>query len=403
MVKIRKKIYLDYAATTPVDKEVLKAMMPYFSLKFGNPSSNHSFGQEAIAAIDKAREKISRILNCQFDEIIFTGSATEANNLAIKGLVQNYNYTTFKRSSVSGRNKFHIISTNIEHESVQESLRELEKLGHKITHLKVNKDGFISVSDLENNIKNNTLFISVIYANNEIGTIQPVKEIGRLIEKINVKRKEQGLNRIYFHTDAVQALQFLECRPNWLKADLMTFSGHKIYGPKGIGALYVRRGTPLIPIITGGGQEFGLRSGTENIASIAGFAKAVELALKNREKRFKKILDLRNKLLNSIIKYNKDAKTNGSLLNRLPNNLNIRFPGVSNETLIIALDQAGAAVSVGSACSSGATTPSHVLTAIGLTEKQAKESVRITLGKDTTEKEIRKTAILINQKLKKLS
>ena len=356
MVK-NNKIYLDYAATTPVDKEVLKAMMPYFSDKFGNASSVHSFGQEAIAAIDQAREKIAKLLNCDFNEIIFTGSATEANNLAIFGIARNFqfpisNFQTNPKSQ-SLNSKLHIISTVIEHESVLEPLKEIEKAGHEITYLKVNKDGFISVSDLEKSIKNNTVLVSVIYANNEIGTIQPVKEISKLIEKINNKRKEQRLNRIYFHIDAVQAFQFLECRPDWLKVDLLTFSGHKIYGPKGVGGLFIRKTSPMgliVPIISGGGQEFGLRSGTENVASIMGLAKAVELAIKNKEARFKKIFNLRNQLLNYIIKDNKGAKLNGSFGNRLPNNLNIRFPGISNETLLVALDQKEVAVSAGSAC-----------------------------------------------------
>lgn len=410
MLKINKKIYLDCASTTPVDKEVLKVMMPYFFDKFGNASSVHSFGQEAMAAIDQSREKIAKLLNCKFEEIIFTGSATEANNLAINGLVKYLSENKYGLISANKRMPFHIISTTIEHESIHEPLRQLKEAGHEMTYLKVNKDGLISIFDLEKSIKNNTLLVSVIYANNEIGTIQLIKEIGRLLEKINQKRRENNLSRIYFHTDAVQAFQFLECRPDWLKADLLTFSGHKIYGSKGIGALYVRKNTPIYPIITGGGQEFGLRSGTENIANIVGLAKAVELSYKNRETRFKKMLNLRNKLLKSIMKYNRDVKINGSISfsnllgenNRLPNNLNIRFPGVSSETLIIALDQSGLAISAGSACSSRAMAASHVLTAIGLTDKKAKESVRITLGKDTTEDEIKKTIAIINQTVKKL-
>ncbi|MBI2635462.1 MAG: cysteine desulfurase [Parcubacteria group bacterium] len=389
-----KRIYLDYAATTPVDKEVLRAMMPYFSDKFGNASSAHSFGQEAIAAIDEAREKIAKLLNCRFDEIIFTGSATEANNLAI-----------LSASSASDRNlvkTMHFITSVIEHESVLEPLKELQKIGHEITYLPVNKDGFINIFDLEKMIKNNTVLVSIIYANNEIGTIQSVKEIGKLLEKINKKRLESGLSKIYFHTDAVQAFQFLECRPDWLKVDLMTFSGHKIYGPKGIGGLYVRKNSPISPVISGGGQEFGLRSGTENVAGIAGFAKAIELIFKNKEAQFKHILDLRDKLLNYIIKNNEEIKINGSISNRLPNNLNLRFPGVSNETLLVALDQAGVAVSAGSACSSRALSVSHVLKAIGLNEKQAKESIRITLGKSTNEKEIKKAAEIINKTIRNL-
>lgn len=385
-------IYFDYAATTPVDKEVLKAMAPYFSDKFGNPSSIHSFGQEAIMAVDKAREKITNLLNCDFSEIIFTGSATEANNLAIKGII----------TQRATRNIKHFITTKIEHESVHEPLKELEKLGHEITYLKVNKGGFVSISDIEKAIKNNTVLVSIIYANNEIGTIQPIKAIGKFIEKTNTKRKERGLNRIYFHTDAVQAFQFLECRPNWLKVDLMTFSGHKIYGPKGIGGFYVRYDTPLSPIITGGGQEFSLRSGTENVANIIGLAKAVELTFKNRGSGSARIVNLRNLLLKSIIQYNRDLKVNGSLLNRLPNNLNLRFPEISNETLIVALDRAGLAISAGSACSSRALGVSHVLKAISLSDKQAKESVRITLGKYTDRQEIKKAAEIINKTIKYL-
>ncbi len=388
-----KRIYLDYAATTPVDKEVLKVMIPYFSEKFGNASSIHSFGQEAIAAIDEARGKIAELLECQFDEIIFTGSATESNNLAIKGIVTQH----------VTRNTQHFITTKIEHESVLEPLKKLEIAGYNVTYLPIDKDGLIKISDLEKSIRNNTILVSIIYANNEIGTIQPIKEIGRWLEKINKKRQENGLSKIYLHTDAVQALNYLECRPNWLKVDLLTFSGHKIYGPKGVGGLYVRKGTPLSPIISGGGQEFGWRSGTENVPCVVGLAKAVELVFENREKRSRYILDLRNKLWKNIIKYSKIAELNGSLENRLPNNLNIRFSGLSNETLIVALDQAGIAVSAGSACSSRALAPSHVLTAIGLTERQAKESIRLTMGKGTTLNEIEKVAEIINKITKNLS
>ena len=403
--KTNKRIYLDYAGTTPVDKEVLKAMMPYFCSKFGNASSIHSFGQEAIAAIDEAREKIAKLFSCDFSEIIFTGSATESNNLAIKGLTANLSSRKDLRStgSIGADFKFHIISTKIDHESVLEPLKELERAGHKVTYLSVDKEGLIKISDLEKNIKNNTILVSIIYANNEIGTIQPIKEIGRWLEKINKKRQKTGLYKIYFHTDAVQALNYLECRPDWLKIDLLTFSGHKIYGPKGIGGLYVRKGTPLSAIISGGGQEFGLRSGTENVPHIVGMAKSIDLAIKNREKRSKYVLDLRNKLWKNIIKYNKDAKLNGSFSSRLPNNLNIRFSGLSNETLIVALDQAGIAVSAGSACSSRALAASHVLTAFGLTPKQATESIRITLGKNTTKEEIKKAAEIINKTVKKFS
>lgn len=406
MSKKINKVYLDYAATTPVDKEVLKEMLPYFSDKFGNSSSAHSFGQETMAAVDRAREKIAMLLNCDFSEIIFTGSATEANNLAIFGVARNFQ---FSASNLQKNTKYkisyakcHIISTNIEHESVLEPLKELEKIGCEITYLPVNREGFIKISDLEKSIKNNTVLVSVIYANNEIGTIQPIKEIGKLIEKLNVKRLEQHLGEIYFHTDAVQALNYLECRPDWLKIDLMTFSGHKIYGPKGAGILYARKNTPLLPIILGGGQEFGMRSGTLNAPYIIGFAKAFELVVKNREKYFKYVENLRNRLLNYIIKYNDDVQLNGAIRNRLPNNLNIRFPGISSEMLLMALDQNGLAISAGSACSSQALKTSHILTAIGLTEKQTKESIRITIGKNTTETEIKKASAIIDKTIKKL-
>ncbi|MDP2638891.1 MAG: cysteine desulfurase family protein [Candidatus Azambacteria bacterium] len=394
----KQKIYLDYAATTPVDGEVLKAMMPYFSEQVGNPSSVHSFGQEAMTAVDQARETIARCLCSNFREIIFTGSATEANNLAIKGLIHEY----CGRKTGEQRRVIHVISTKTEHESVLESLKELEKDGHEITYLPVDKRGLIKISDLEKNIKNNTILVSIIYANNEIGTIQPIKEIGKLLEKINKKRKENGLHKIYFHTDAVQAFNYLECHPDWLKVDLLTFSGHKIYGPKGIGCLYARTGVPISSIMTGGGQEFGLRSGTENVPCIVGLAKAVELVFKNKDKNCKKILDLRNKLWENFIIYNKGIELNGSLENRLPNNLNIRAAGLDNETLIIALDQAGIAVSAGSACSSRALGVSHVLTAVGLTPKQAKESVRISLGKNTTSQEIKTVSGIINKIIKQL-
>ncbi|HAJ44383.1 MAG: Cysteine desulfurase NifS [Candidatus Azambacteria bacterium GW2011_GWE1_42_9] len=390
MSKKNNKIYLDFAATTPVDREVLKVMMPYFSEKFGNASSTHSFGQEAIAAVDKARETIAQCFNCDFSEIIFTGSATEANNLAILGIVKNVQ-------------KFHIISTKIEHESVLEPLKELEKSGHEITYLTVDKTGLIKIADLEKAIKDNTILISVIYANNEIGTIQPIKEIGKLLEKINKKRKEGGLSKIYLHTDAVQAINYLECRPDWLKIDLLTFSGHKIYGPKGIGGLYIRKNSPLSPIIFGGGQEFGLRSGTENVASIVGLAKAVESAFNNKVKNFKKVSDLRNQMLADIIKHSgESAKLNGSPKSCLPNILSIRFSGLSNETLIVALDRAGVAVSAGAACSSRALAVSHVLIAIGLTPKQVKESIRISLGKDITAREIKMATEIINKTIQNL-
>lgn len=395
MILKKQKIYFDYAATTPVDKRVLEAMTPYFSDKFGNASSVHSYGQEAIAAMDNARQAAADFFGRDWHEIIFTGSATEANNLAIFGIARNFK---FQNPNV----KPHFITTNIEHESVHEPVRELQKMGCEITYVKCNKEGLIGVSGIEKAIRPNTTLVSIIYANNEIGAIQPIKEIGRMLEKANEKRKKEGLGRIYFHTDATQAVNYLEVRPDWLKTDLLTFSGHKIYGPKGIGGLYVRKNTPIKPVIIGGGQEFGLRSGTENIASIVGLARAVEIIHKNKNRESRKIMRLRDKLLDAIMKINKNIKLNGSLKYRLPNNLNLRFPGYENEALLVAFDQAGLAVSTGSACSARSVKTSHVLTSLGLSEKEAKTSIRITLGRYTTDSEIKRAISIIKKSLKQL-
>lgn len=386
-----KRIYLDYAATTPVDKVVLKAMLPYFSEKYGNASSLHYWGQEAIGAVDKARQTIADFFECDWQEIIFTGSATEANNLAIGGLVNNFQFSNP-----------HIISTNIEHESIREPLRELQKIGHEITYVKCDKNGFINVLDIARAVRPSTALVSVIYANNEIGTIQPIKEIGRRLEKINTQRKTKGLGRIYFHTDAVQAVQYLESRPNWLKIDLITFSGHKIYGPKGIGGLFVRKHTPLESMIRGGGQEFGLRSGTENTALIVGLAKAFEILKKTKAKEFERVSVLRDKLHDFIVKSLPKVKLNGSKLNRLPNNLNFLFEGIEAQILLPALDQAGLAVSAGSACQARSLESSPVLRAIGLTEKQAKSSLRFSLGRQTTLNDIKRASAIIMITVKSL-
>ena len=389
----KSRIYLDYAATTPVDPEVLKAMIPYFSEKFGNASSVHSYGQEAIAALDKARQIIADFFACDWREIIFTGSATESNNLAIRGLI--------KETSV------HIITTTIEHESVHESLRQLEKSGHEVTRVKCDKEGLVSVSSIEKAIKDNTILISVIYANNEIGVIQPVKEIGKLLEKINKRRRENGLNKIYFHTDAVQALNYLEARPDWLKVDMFTFSGHKIYGPKGVGALFVKNGILIKPLIYGGGQEAGLRSGTENVAGIVGLASAIK-EIQNPKHKIQNIRtrQFRDKLIKNILKIIPDAHLNGSLVHRLPNNVNISFRGVEGEAIVIALDQKGIAASTGSACSSKSLEPSHVLLAMGFSEEEAHGSLRITLGRPTTPKDLERLLKVlppIIQKLRQIS
>lgn len=369
-----RKVYLDYAATTPLDKEVFEAMVPYLRENFGNPSSLHSFGQIARVAIDQARKKLAKFLNCQESEIIFVGSATEANNLAIFGLI--------KSLKKNGPKKLHAITTKIEHHAVLNPFEELKKEGVDVTFISPKKDGIVDPKEIKKAIKENTVLISVMYANNEIGTIQPVQEIGKIILEINKSRKQ----RIYFHTDAVQAVNYLDCDVQKLGVDLLTLSAHKIYGPKGVGALYVKTATPIEPIIYGGGHEFGLRSGTENVAGIVGLGKAIEL-VERHKKDNERILALRDKIIKEVNKI-PGVKINGSIRNRLPNNVNLSVAKVEGESLVIALDQYGIAVSTGSACSSHELKPSHVLLAIGLSPREAHGSLRITLGRFTKEEEI---------------
>lgn len=366
------KIYLDYAATTPVDPKVLRAMLSYLKKDCGNPSSIHSFGQRAILAIDRARESAAKFLSCDAQEIVFTGSASEANNLAIFGLVKA---------------KDHIITTQIEHPAILEPCRALERRGVEVTYLPVNREGLVLVSDIEKAIKSNTVLISVMYANNEIGTIQPVAEIGELLKT----RRQKGKNRIYFHTDAVQAANYLDCNVEKLGVDLLTLSCHKIYGPKGVGILYVKNDTKLQPLIYGGGQEHGLRSGTENIAGIIGMGRAIE-EIQNPKVKIQIIRtrQFRDKLIRIILKSVPDCRLNGSAVQRLPNNINLSFRGLEGEALVISLDQKGIAVSTGSACSVRNLQPSHVLLALGLSAPEAHGSLRITLGRYTTQQEIEK-------------
>lgn len=360
------KIYLDYAATTPIDRKVLRAMAPYLRKEFGNASSIHVFGQKAMSAIDEARRIAADFLNCDPAEIIFTGSATEADNLAIFGLVKPGD---------------HIITSAIEHHAVLEPCRALAKRGVEVTYLPVNKDGLVSIADVDKAIKSNTALVSIIYANNEIGAIQPITEIGKLL---------QG-HKILFHTDAVQAANYLDCDIKKLGVDMLTLSSHKIYGPKGAGLLYIKKGVKLTPLIYGGGQEQGMRSGTENVAGIVGFGEALK-EVQNPKLKIQniRIRQSRDKIIKFILKFVPDCMLNGSAVNRLPNNVNISFKGAEGEAIIISLDQKGIACSTGSACSSKSLEPSHVLLALGLSHEEAHGSLRITLGKNTTELEINK-------------
>lgn len=398
LTKVKGKIYLDYAATTPLDPEVLKVMLPYLKRDYGNPSSIHYFGQKARFAIDQAREILAKFLGAKSEEIIFTGSATEANNMAIFGLIEG-----LKEKSNFPADKLHIITSQIEHHAVLEPCQELEKKEVEVTYLAVDKEGIVKVSDLEKAIKENTVLISIMSANNEIGTIQPISEIGKVLREVNQNRK----NKIYFHSDAVQAVNYLDCNVEKLGVDLLTLSGHKIYGPKGVGALYIRQDTPIKPLIYGGGHESGLRSGTENVAGIVGLAAAIK---KIEDPKIKiqniKIRQLRDKLIKGILKSIPDSKLNGSATERLPNNANFTFLGAEGEAMLIALDQKGIAVSTGSACSSKSLEPSHVLLALGLTPEEAHCSLRITLGRYTTKEEIEKVLKVlppIVERLRKIS
>lgn len=382
------KTYLDYAATTPCDPKVLKAMSPYFKKDFGNPSSIHGFGQKASMAIGGARQSMAEFLGCESEEIVFTGSATEADNLAIFG--------TVKAAKVA---KPHIITSQIEHPAVLESCRALAGQGAEVTFLPVNQDGLVEIAELKKVLKSNTVLVSIMYANNEVGTIQPIAEISALIKKTNPKT--------LLHTDAVQAANFLDCDVKKLGVDLLTLSSHKIYGPKGIGTLYIKKGTPITPVIYGGGHERGLRSGTENVAGIVGFGEAIR-EIQNPQLKIQniRIRQFRDKLIKTILKIIPASRLNGSLTQRLANNVNISFDGAEGEAIVIALDQKGIEASTGSACSSGSLEPSHVLLALGLSEEVAHGSLRLTLGRYNTAKDIEKVLKVLPaviQRLRKTS
>jgi cysteine desulfurase len=370
------RVYLDYAATSPIRPEVVKAMAPYLKAEFGNPSSIHSFGQSAKEAVDKARKTIADFLNAKEIEIIFTGSGSEADNLAIRGLVK----------SIS--NKIHIITSTFEHHAVLKTCEELEKNDWaEVTYIKPDKNGLIEVEKIKKAIRKNTVLISIMYVNNEVGSIQPIREIGKMIEKENENRsKVSSLTKIYFHTDAVQATQYLPMDVDYLHVDMLTIAGHKIGAPKGIGALYVRKNTPIRPIITGGGQEFNLRAGTENVPYIVGLAKAIEMVVKEKNKR-EKIGSLRKYFIDQMSKDIPDCFING-FLKQAPHIINVYFKDIEGESIILSLDLEGVACSTGSACTSQSLEPSHVIMSIFNDHFRAAGSVRFSIAKETTKKEI---------------
>jgi len=360
-------IYFDHAATTPTHPDVLEKMLPYFTELYGNPSSIYKFAQGNKTALDTAREQVTAAINAEEKEIFFTSGGTEADNWAILGIAENY------------KNKGnHIITTQIEHHAVLHTCEYLEKNGYEVTYLPVDADGIVDLVSLKNAIKENTILISIMYANNEIGTIQPIKEIGKIA-------KEAG---VLFHTDAVQAVGHLAIDVKDLQIDLLSISAHKLYGPKGIGALYVKKGVKLKAFIHGGGQERKRRGGTENVPAIVGFGMAIERAINNMALESKREAELRDYLIAEVLDKVPFSKLNGHPVNRLPNNANISFDFIEGESMLIMLDMQGFCASSGSACTSGSLDPSHVLLAIGLKHESAHGSLRLTLGESNTKEEI---------------
>lgn len=362
-----KQVYLDNAATTPVKEEVLNAMLPYFTEKYGNPSSIYRLGQETRAAIDEAREKIANAIGANSREIFFTGGGSEADNWAIKGIA----YANRDKGN-------HIITSKIEHHGVLHTCEYLERNGYEITYLDVDENGIIDIEQLKNSITDRTILITIMFANNEIGTIQPIKEIGRIAKE----------NKVYFHTDAVQAIGNIKIDVNDLNIDLLSMSAHKLYGPKGVGALYIRQGIKIHPHIHGGAQEKNRRAGTENVPAIVGFGRAIELAHETIDAHNENLKKLRDKFIKDIYEKIDYVRLNGHPENRLPGNVNFSFEFIEGESLLLSLDMVGISASSGSACTSGSLDPSHVLLAIGLPHEIAHGSLRLTLGDFNTEEEV---------------
>ncbi|MCS5667908.1 MAG: aminotransferase class V-fold PLP-dependent enzyme [Dehalococcoidia bacterium] len=366
-------VYMDHAGTTALDPKVLEAMIPYFSKHFGNPSSLHSVGQEARYALDEARERVAGVLNCRPREVVFTGGGTESDNAAIHGVATGLHET--------GN---HIITSSVEHHAVLHACQYLESQGFEVTYLPVDSDGMVQPESVYNAINERTTLVTIMYGNNEIGTINPISDISKAI-----KERAGDLSRtIVFHTDAVQAAGYLSLNVLELGVDLLSLSGHKFHGPKGTGVLYIKRGTPYLPLIHGGGQERERRSGTENIPGIIGLSLALETANSNRGETGRSCSALRDKIIASVLEQIPGSHLNGHASQRLPNNANFSFTGVEGEPILLGLDMAGIAASSGSACSSGSLEPSHVLLALGQSAEIARGSLRLTLGRENTEEEI---------------
>ena len=362
-----RKVYMDNAATTALAPEVLEQMMPYLTANYGNPSSVHSFGREAKPGLDKARRQVADALNAQPEEIIFTGCGTESDNTVLLGVAEKY--------KAKGN---HIITTNIEHHAILHTAEYLEKNGCEVTYLPVDEYGRVSAEQVAAAIKENTILVSVMFANNEVGSIMPIAEIGAVC-------REKG---VLFHTDAVQAVGHIPIDVKAMNIDMLSLSAHKFHGPKGVGALYVRKGIRLPSFIMGGGQEKGRRAGTENTAGIVGLGAAIELSCAHMEQNAKRMTALRNRLIQGIEREIPHVKLNGHRTERLPNNVNFSIRYIEGESILLMLDMNGIAASSGSACTSGSLDPSHVLLALGLDHETAHGSVRLTLGDETTEEDI---------------
>ena len=371
--ELEKLIYMDYAATTPTRQEVVNTMLPYMTTNFGNPSSIYTLAQDARNAVDSARNTISKILGSRSSEIVFTSGGTESDNTAIKSV-------SFAMKHLGN----HIVTSMVEHHAVLHTCQQMEQFGFDVTYLPVDHNGQVCIEDLENSITKNTVLVSIMYANNEIGTIQPIKDMVR-----TVKNKANELSKtIVFHTDAVQAVGHVDIDVTELGVDMLSMSAHKFYGPRGVGALYVKRGTPFESLLAGGGQERQRRSGTENVAGIVGMAHALKLTHIDREHESLRILRMRDRVVTELSNSVENLVFNGHPINRLDNNVSVSFRGVEGEPVLMGLDFAGICASSGSACSSASVEPSHVLLAIGRSAEEAQGTLRITLGRDNSEEDI---------------
>jgi len=368
----KKNVYLDNSATTQVRKEVLEEMLPYFTDVYGNASSVHTYGQKAKMALTKARETFAKLINAESpEEIIFTSCGTESDNIAIAG-------------SLLANKGNHVITSKIEHHAILFTCQNLEKQGYKADYISTDNTGRINIEELKNKITDKTVIVSIMHANNEIGIIEPIEEVSKVLKEINKTRK----NKILLHTDAVQTAGKLKLDVQKLGVDLLSVSGHKFYGPKGIGALYIRKGTKIEPLFHGGHHEFGMKPGTENVAEIVGMTKALELANLEMEHESKKIYELRNKLMNGIVEKIPEVVINTDIKNAVPSVLSVSFNYIEGESLLLMLDMAGIAASAGSACATGSAEPSHVLSAIGASPLAAQGTLRFSLGRNNTEEDI---------------